>query len=62
MLAESAGALAHFMDETFTRLLSESELRLRDALQKLAADPDEDSPVWAAFTDFLRRLGSSGAA
>jgi hypothetical protein len=60
VLAESEGALSHFMDPAFEHLLSPSEQRLRSDLAELWRAHDPESPAWDALGELLARLGYRG--
>ncbi len=57
VLAESTGALAHFMDPAFRDLLTPEEQELQDDLQRLAAKRKTGSPAWDAVSELLEQLG-----
>jgi hypothetical protein len=56
VVAESEGALTHFMDPSFDRLLDPSERRLRRELESLWESRGE-GPAWGALGDLMQRLG-----
>ena len=62
VLAESEGALSHFMDPAFKHLLSLSEQRLRTELETLWQGHDPQSPAWDALGELMARLGYRDAA
>ena len=57
VVAESEGALSHFMDPAFAHLLDPSERRLRLALQRLWRSRDGDGPAWEAVRELMERVG-----
>jgi SIR2-like domain len=61
VVAESEGALSHFMDPAFAHLLDPSERRLRLALQRLWRARDGDGPAWDAVGELMERLGGPSA-